>query len=63
MSKLFEPVRLGALQLQNAVVMAPLTRSRATLDGVPQSIARDYYEQRATAGLLIAEGTQPRAAG
>ena len=63
MSKLFEPVRLGALQLQNAVVMAPLTRSRATVDGVPQSIARDYYEQRATAGLLIAEGTQPSAMG
>ena len=63
MSKLFEPVRLGALQLQNAAVMAPLTRSRATVNGVPQALARDYYEQRASAGLLIAEGTQPSAMG
>lgn len=63
MSKLFEPVRLGALQLQNAIVMAPLTRSRATVNGVPTTLARDYYAQRATAGLLIAEGTQPSAAG
>jgi len=63
MSKLFEPVRLGALQLSNAVVMAPLTRSRANPQGVPQPIVRDYYEQRATAGLIITECTQPSFAG
>jgi N-ethylmaleimide reductase len=55
---LFDPTKLGALALRNRVVMAPLTRSRATADGVPTTIAATYYTQRATAGLIIAEMTQ-----
>lgn len=59
MSRLFEPAKLGSLSLQNAVVMAPLTRQRADAAGVPQPHVVDYYAQRASAGLIIAEGTQP----
>jgi N-ethylmaleimide reductase len=59
MASLFEPTHLGGLALQNAVVMAPLTRQRADVRGVPQPHVADYYAQRATAGLIIAEGTQP----
>ncbi|MFO1150510.1 MAG: alkene reductase [Alsobacter sp.] len=61
--KLFEPTRLGGLSLQNAIVMAPLTRNRANAQGVPQSHVVDYYSQRSSAGLVIAEGTQPSFAG
>jgi N-ethylmaleimide reductase len=56
---LFEPFRLGALDLPNRIVMAPLTRSRAdhaTL--APRQLNADYYAQRASAGLIIAEATQ-----
>lgn len=56
---LFEPYHLGPLTLANRIVMAPLTRSRADAKGIPQHLAVDYYTQRATAGLIIAEGTQP----
>lgn len=57
-SDLFHPVRLGRYELTNRIVMAPLTRSRATSNGVPRSqLMTIYYEQRATAGLIIAEGT------
>lgn len=63
MTKLFEPTRLGDLSLQNAIVMAPLTRNRATAQGVHQQHAVDYYGQRASAGMIIAEGTQPSFAG
>ncbi len=56
--KLFEAARLGKLELQNRVVMAPLTRSRAT-GNVPNDLMVEYYGQRAAAGLLIAEGTAP----
>ncbi|MDQ3037052.1 MAG: alkene reductase [Myxococcota bacterium] len=55
---LFSPFRLGALELPNRVVMAPMTRSRA-LGGVPNELMRDYYAQRASAGLIITEGTAP----
>lgn len=47
------------LQLKNRVVLAPLTRSRATQDHVPTPIMTTYYEQRTEAGLLITEGTSP----
>jgi 2,4-dienoyl-CoA reductase-like NADH-dependent reductase (Old Yellow Enzyme family) len=63
MTKLFEPTRLGALSLQNAIVMAPLTRNRADPMGVPQPHVVDYYGQRASAGLIISEGTQPSFSG
>ena len=55
---LFERVTVGAFQLANRVVMAPLTRNRAGLGLVPGPFAVDYYRQRATAGLIIAEATQ-----
>lgn len=57
MSILFEPVQIGPYQLPNRIIMAPLSRYRASLDGVPPSYAVDYYSQRASAGLIIAEGT------
>ncbi|WP_144109329.1 alkene reductase [Paraburkholderia sp. BCC1886] len=57
-SYLFEPVQLGPLQLANRIVMAPLTRSRAKEADVPSELAIEYYAQRATAGLIIAEATQ-----
>ena len=56
-SDLFQPVRLGPYELANRVVMAPLTRSRASEDGVPRPSMAEYYAQRSSAGLIIAEGT------
>jgi len=62
--KLFTPVRLGALELANRVVMAPMTRSRATAAGdVPGDLAVEYYRQRAGAGLIISEASQISAEG
>ena len=58
LSKLFEPYRLGALELPNRLIMAPLTRNRAALGNVPTSLAARYYAQRASAGLIISEATQ-----
>jgi N-ethylmaleimide reductase len=55
---LFEPAQAGALHLRNRIVMAPLTRSRAGPGLVPGPLAAEYYGQRATAGLIIAEATQ-----
>jgi len=60
---LFEPVKLGALALSNSIVMAPMTRDRAGEGDVPTDLMVDYYRQRASAGLIITEGTQPSAAG
>jgi N-ethylmaleimide reductase len=54
---LFSAVRLGSINLSNRVVMAPLTRNRAGEAGVPQSINVSYYEQRASAGLIVTEAT------
>ncbi|MEZ0209712.1 MAG: alkene reductase, partial [Methylophilus sp.] len=54
---LFSSLTLGAIALKNRVVMAPLTRNRAGEGGVPQAINVTYYEQRATAGLIITEAT------
>jgi len=57
-SSLLTPVRLGALQLKNRVVMAPLTRCRTDNPGyVPTELMARYYAQRAGAGLIISEGT------
>src|SRR5690554_2484287 len=56
MSKLFEPFRLGPVTLSNRVVMAPMTRSRATDAGEPDAQTALYYKQRASAGLIISEG-------
>ena len=54
---LFQPYTLGQLQLRNRIVMAPLTRSRSSEDGVVPSFAAEYYGQRATAGLIVSEAT------
>ncbi len=56
--KLFEQYQLGELKLQNKFVMAPMTRSRA-IGNTPNALIVKYYEQRATAGLIITEGTSP----
>jgi len=55
---LFTSARFGAIELQNRIVMAPLTRSRADKLGVPAKFAADYYAQRASAGLIVTEATQ-----
>jgi 2,4-dienoyl-CoA reductase-like NADH-dependent reductase (Old Yellow Enzyme family) len=57
MTTLFDPIRVGDLDLPNRIFMAPLTRARATDDRVPTDIMRDYYVQRASAGLILTEAT------
>ncbi len=54
----FEPLKLGRLELPNRVVMAPMTRSRA-IGNLPNDLMREYYTQRASAGLIISEGIAP----
>jgi N-ethylmaleimide reductase len=56
-NNLLSPLRIGSLQIPNRVVMAPLTRSRASQNHVPNDLMAEYYSQRATAGLIIAEAT------
>ena len=61
---LFSPAQLGAISLKNRLVMAPLTRSRAPKEnGVPQLMNVTYYEQRASAGLIVTEATPISAMG
>ena len=55
-STLFDPLQVGDLQLSNRIVMAPLTRNRSP-EAIPLDITARYYEQRASAGLLITEAT------
>lgn len=57
MSSLFDPIQLGAIHASNRIMMAPMTRGRGTKGHVPTEIMIDYYRQRATAGLIISEGT------
>lgn len=57
MTDLLTPINLGDLQLPNRIIMAPLTRSRAEAGHVPGDMMAEYYAQRASAGLLIAEAT------
>ena len=54
---LFSPTRIGDIEVANRVAMAPLTRSRADMDGVHSDLAVQYYRQRASAGLIISEAT------
>lgn len=63
MSQVFTSVQIGRLELHNRLVMAPMTRSRSTDDGVPTDMVATYYEQRASAGLIITEGVYPTAMG
>jgi 2,4-dienoyl-CoA reductase-like NADH-dependent reductase (Old Yellow Enzyme family) len=57
MPSLFDPIQLGDLSLPNRIFMAPLTRLRGTPAHIPTPIMADYYAQRATAGLILSEGT------
>lgn len=57
MPTLFDPLRLGDLDLPNRIVMAPLTRCRASEGRTPNALMRDYYAQRAAAGLILTEAT------
>ena len=58
MSILYSPATLGPLKLQNHLVMAPMTRNRAT-GNVPNDLIVEYYQQRSSAGLIVTEGTSP----
>jgi N-ethylmaleimide reductase len=58
MSLLYSKTTLGPLTLQNRLVMSPMTRSRA-IGNVPNDLMKEYYEQRASAGLIVTEGTSP----
>ncbi|MCW5321021.1 alkene reductase [Verminephrobacter aporrectodeae subsp. tuberculatae] len=59
----FEPTTLGAIPLANRLVMAPMTRNRATPSGEASPSMARYYAQRASAGMIISEGTQPSQVG
>ncbi len=63
MADLFDGLTVKSWELPHRLVMAPLTRNRADGDGVPGDLAVEYYSQRAGAGLIITEGTQPSAVG
>ncbi|MBD8605565.1 alkene reductase [Aeromicrobium sp. CFBP 8757] len=63
MTDVFEPIKVGSWDLPQRFVMAPLTRNRAGEKQVPRDIAVTYYGQRAGAGLIVTEGTQPSAVG
>ena len=57
MPTLFDPITVGDLQLANRIIMAPLTRCRASEGRVPNDLMREYYVQRASAGLILTEAT------
>jgi len=57
MTTIFDPIKLGDLQLPNRIIMAPLTRCRADEGRVPNAMMAEYYVQRASAGLIISEAT------
>lgn len=63
MPSLFDPYQLKDLTLPNRIVMGPMTRAKATPEGVPTPIMATHYAQRASAGLIISEGTWPERRG
>jgi 2,4-dienoyl-CoA reductase-like NADH-dependent reductase (Old Yellow Enzyme family) len=64
MPSLFDPLKIGDLELPNRILMAPLTRNRSTGPGrVPNALMREYYAQRASAGLILSEATSVAPAG
>ncbi len=63
MPTLQDPLRMGAFQLRNRIIMAPLTRCRASEGRVPNELMAAYYRQRADAGLIISEATSVSAMG
>ncbi|MNF30577.1 N-ethylmaleimide reductase [compost metagenome] len=63
MATLFDPIKVGELELTNRIIMAPLTRCRADEGRVPSALMAEYYAQRASAGLIISEATSVTALG
>lgn len=63
MVNLFDPIRIGDIELPNRIVMAPLTRCRASIGRVPNPLMAKYYAQRAAAGLILSEATSVSAQG
>ena len=63
MSEIWNEIELGSLKLKHRLALAPMTRLRALPDGTPSDLAVEYYQQRASLGLLISEGTQPSKIG
>ncbi len=57
MPNLFDPVRIGAWNLPNRIIFAPLTRARAGVERIPNALMAEYYAQRAAVGLIISEAT------
>src|ERR1700687_2711644 len=57
MTTLFDPLKLGDLELPNRIIMAPLTRTRAGTSRVANRLMAEYYAQRASAGLIVSEAT------
>jgi N-ethylmaleimide reductase len=57
MPTLFDPLRVGQMELDNRIIMAPMTRSRANDEGIQPPFVAEYYGQRASAGLIITEAT------
>ena len=55
---LFSPIKLGKYDLKNRIFMAPMTRCRSVQENIPNEMMAEYYRQRATAGLIITEGSQ-----
>jgi N-ethylmaleimide reductase len=62
-SSLFTAVKLGATHFANRIFMAPMTRNRAPNHGIPSALNATYYAQRASAGLIVTEGTYPHSSG
>src|ERR1700719_1482212 len=56
---LFDPLAAGPLLFKNRTVMSPMTRSRAVEANTPNALMAEYYAQRASAGLIVTEGTSP----
>jgi 2,4-dienoyl-CoA reductase-like NADH-dependent reductase (Old Yellow Enzyme family) len=63
MTTLFDPLKVGDLELPNRIIMSPLTRSRAGVSRIPNALMAEYYSQRATAGLILSEATVVSATG
>ncbi|MCX4767824.1 alkene reductase [Streptomyces sp. NBC_01275] len=63
LNALWNPTAVGEISLPHRLAMAPLTRNRATPDGVPTELNAEYYAQRASHALIVTEGTQPSADG
>jgi N-ethylmaleimide reductase len=60
---LFAPIGIGGITARNRLEVSPMSRHRSALSGVPTELNVDFYRQRASAGLIIAEGTSPSPMG